>query len=291
MPLTVKTTKQEDIRRFTITDNASFEDLLRILNHLYPGFSDSLLIKYKDDEGDFVTITSSEEFREAVRLSKTLKPVILRLELTSNDLMEDLDWISISEPVQYCQEPKTPEVDNFDASFIFEQLKVMEIQKIIQDKPQTTPPTPSFIEPPRKQPIREQVAFLSATTAEECKALSVETANVCRSLSQKTSASCDEYSQGISFETNKMSKDVMHRCESLFKQTANETEQSSDRVLEDVHRYSDMALKETMIYSRMAMDLTKGPNLLMEQCFGLSNQIAAQCNELSAATVALVMQQ
>jgi len=70
--LEVPSTKGKDVRRFRLEDlpeaSDSFTALNLFLTSSFPSISYS--IKYKDDEGDLVTIASDSELKEALRLTE-----------------------------------------------------------------------------------------------------------------------------------------------------------------------------------------------------------------------------
>lgn len=78
----VKSDLNGDLRRFSLEDEATLEALSGLLLLLYP--TEELghyRIKYKDDEGDLLSITSTTELHEAIRVTRTVSPPILRLTL------------------------------------------------------------------------------------------------------------------------------------------------------------------------------------------------------------------
>jgi chemotaxis protein histidine kinase CheA len=78
--LIVKVTFKSDVRRISLPMPVSFDALLVQLRSLYNVSASTLLdVKYQDDEGDLITLGSSLELAEAIRLS----PSTLRLQLTS----------------------------------------------------------------------------------------------------------------------------------------------------------------------------------------------------------------
>eukprot|EP01127_Copromyxa_protea_P011059 TRINITY_DN2752_c0_g1_i1.p1 TRINITY_DN2752_c0_g1~~TRINITY_DN2752_c0_g1_i1.p1 ORF type:complete len:361 (+),score=75.76 TRINITY_DN2752_c0_g1_i1:58-1140(+) len=76
----VKSDLNGDLRRFSVEDSTSFEDFSLLLVQLYPT-QQMYKIKYKDDEGDWLSITSTPELHEAIRITKLGSPSILRVSL------------------------------------------------------------------------------------------------------------------------------------------------------------------------------------------------------------------
>ena len=67
-----------DARRFSF--DGTFEELEREVKARF-GLNASLKLKFKDDEEEFVTVSSDGELREAIRISTSLTPPILRLHV------------------------------------------------------------------------------------------------------------------------------------------------------------------------------------------------------------------
>jgi hypothetical protein len=75
--LTVKVVYNDDIRRFCLPTTISFSEFITNIGKLFK--ADEITVKYVDDEGDAIVVTSDEELQEAFRLAKELTPPILRV--------------------------------------------------------------------------------------------------------------------------------------------------------------------------------------------------------------------
>jgi hypothetical protein len=75
----VHNSQQNDLRRISLPDETTYIQLRNTLKSLFGGAAlpQRFLIKYKDEEGDFLSITSEIEFAEA----KKLNPNMLRLTI------------------------------------------------------------------------------------------------------------------------------------------------------------------------------------------------------------------
>jgi len=75
-----------DIRRMPLPKDQPFDHLLQKLQDIHPGkFEGGIAVRYKDDEGDLVTVTSNIELREAFDMSEST----LRLIITAHDVEDD----------------------------------------------------------------------------------------------------------------------------------------------------------------------------------------------------------
>jgi len=79
--VTIKVRNNSDLRRIQISRSSTFESLQQLFSQLYK--IDNFVIKYLDDEEDFITISSDEELVEAFRLTK--EGSILRMTMTSGN--------------------------------------------------------------------------------------------------------------------------------------------------------------------------------------------------------------
>jgi hypothetical protein len=78
MQITIKLAFEDDIRRVTIGDETgelTFAHLRSSVEELFPGLrNQDFRVMWKDEDGDFVTIVTSVEFVEAIRLMKAAVP-------------------------------------------------------------------------------------------------------------------------------------------------------------------------------------------------------------------------
>ena len=77
----VKSDLNDDIRRFVLPESANFDILLAHIRSMYD--INYFTIKYKDEDGDLVTIATDEELKEAI--SWTDKSGMLRISVFKND--------------------------------------------------------------------------------------------------------------------------------------------------------------------------------------------------------------
>jgi len=80
--LICKITHGTEIRRFTIRymqpEDITYASVHKRASHLF-GLSESFSLRYKDDEGDAITMSTDDEMHEAVMLAISMSPSILRL--------------------------------------------------------------------------------------------------------------------------------------------------------------------------------------------------------------------
>jgi len=76
----LKITYKDDIRRVTVAEKPSLEALRALVENLFCGTLPAhFLLKYPDDEGDLVTITSERELSEAFTFAGTADNALLRI--------------------------------------------------------------------------------------------------------------------------------------------------------------------------------------------------------------------
>jgi len=68
----IKTQFNQDVRRFSVSETTTFEQLFVQITDIYKldGNHSSLSLKYTDDEGDLISVSSERELEEAFRLVK-----------------------------------------------------------------------------------------------------------------------------------------------------------------------------------------------------------------------------
>eukprot|EP01090_Pellita_catalonica_P012762 TRINITY_DN2852_c0_g1_i1.p1 TRINITY_DN2852_c0_g1~~TRINITY_DN2852_c0_g1_i1.p1 ORF type:complete len:514 (-),score=109.86 TRINITY_DN2852_c0_g1_i1:33-1574(-) len=85
MSVTLKITYNKDIRRLTLAEKPSIDKLQTIVENLFtPTLSSAFVLKYLDDEGDFVSITHARELDEAWIMASASKPSILRVTVVAS---------------------------------------------------------------------------------------------------------------------------------------------------------------------------------------------------------------
>jgi hypothetical protein len=85
--VTLKVTFDADLRRISVPTSISLGDLKKRLANMFANFEE-LKLQYSDDEGDRVTITSTDELEEAMRVAASTKN-ILRLFVSENKKKEE----------------------------------------------------------------------------------------------------------------------------------------------------------------------------------------------------------
>jgi len=108
----IKFQHEDDIRRITVERCLPIKELIELVRSLFrENIPQPFVLKYKDDEGDFVTITSDRELDEAFRLFKDSG--ILRLYVHKIEMPEgSIPPTAIPEP------PKTSPLDNLVNTFV-----------------------------------------------------------------------------------------------------------------------------------------------------------------------------
>jgi len=79
MSVVIKIKFGEDIRRFTVAEDSTFENFCKTLKHHYHLAGESITVKYYDDENDLITISNTVELKEAITFIKTQTPPVLRI--------------------------------------------------------------------------------------------------------------------------------------------------------------------------------------------------------------------
>jgi len=272
---TIKSRYGDDLRRFAVPLSCSFEVLCAKLTKSYTLNTTSFIIKYVDDEGDQISITSTEELTEAFRLCKEQKPPILHLNIfQTQNKIEQVPIIKEEEPVTVVVAP--PKVD-----FPPLELKVPTTTKNYCNE---YPPLPvEEWDAPKKAVVVNvtiPLAVLETITSLPI-SISTQTQNSCTAttreverLSRETLASTLKSSDGGMVLCSGLSEQIAKECSDLSKKTANICQQLSTIQSEETTRTGSFN-KEI---GALALDT-------MQECQRLSAQTAAMCRNLSKATL------
>ena len=269
---TIKVQFEGDLRRFAVDEKTvKYEEVMEQIKLLY-GFgsvSSGLSLKYKDDEGDMISITSSAELLEALRLSKLETPPILRLIVTnpkytpSQQLMNAQQNLSPQSAVntkgateeeekeEKCYAPLSP--SQWDAP-----------KKEITTT--TTYPEPRIVES-RPLTIAQDMNNHCMDTVKDVKSFSssaladmhLNTAAVIASLRLPT------VMESI-FEVSDLSKEIAAACRDLSRETAqiseavskltkSESISESNQSRDNVNSFSNDALKTTQQFSNETIQM------------------------------------
>jgi hypothetical protein len=107
--LVIKLQHANDIRRVTIDKPISFVELVELAKSLFrDALPDPFILKYKDDEGDLITVASDRELREAFRLSQDQG--ILKVTISGEEKKPAAPKVTPSIP----QNPKKAEKSPFE---------------------------------------------------------------------------------------------------------------------------------------------------------------------------------
>jgi len=109
--IVVKTSLNEDIRRFSVKEDCSWSNFKQLMYKLYDVDVTGYRITYKDEEGDDLSITTDEELKEGLRIASEMNPPILRVTLkmtnplsSSHNMASSISSLSLSSssiPVVY----------------------------------------------------------------------------------------------------------------------------------------------------------------------------------------------
>jgi len=104
MSVTIKVRDKEDLRRICIPKTTKFNGLQEIFKQLFR--FDNFIVKYVDDEGDLITVTSDEELVEAFRLTK--EGTILRMIISRDKDFKDFQTSKLTNSALFASAIEQP---------------------------------------------------------------------------------------------------------------------------------------------------------------------------------------
>jgi len=129
--ITIKSEFNNDLRRFTVNEPVALAELTTTLKNLYKIDNvDEVRLKYKDEEGDAISITTDEEFNEALNFAKDNNN-LLRLSI-------GLMPLNLSSWVFVDTLPAVQELCK-DIKQLSEQLKVSTPNRVPNESPSQSP--------------------------------------------------------------------------------------------------------------------------------------------------------
>jgi len=287
-----------DLRRFSVQPTAKIEDLRTTLKAMYRlETPDSVTIKYVDDEGDLISITSTEELVEAFRLSKDLQPPILRLTLyhTASPVPLTTTTTTTEEPAQESNEypplpvsewdaPKKQPVPQQTRPEEITKVEIVEIVQITKEESNEYPPLPvsEWDAPEKKKPVLlvnvkipqhgvEREITIPISISAQMKEHCVATTEDVHKYSTETMKAALPFAQVYS----QLSNDIAKQCTDLSNSTAELSKRLSSLQAEET-------IKSSVLGQKDVSDLSLAT---MRECQKLSEATAAICRNLSAATI------
>jgi len=324
---TIKVQYNNDFRRFSVSPATTFEDLYQQISTVYKFKSNSpneAIIKYKDDEGDFISISSTAELHEAFSISRTQVPPILRLFMTSSSTTPIPQYALIQsegiEEKENCsvvqeQEQEQEKEEIKEIKEIKEEIK--EIKEEIKEMEEKVKEYPylklSDWDAPLKVVVTEtktvSVPVLSdpikpRTIAQSTNEESMETCRSVKSFSLSTAAQTNESSasvmefmnlNGVS-STSELSRDTAQSCKDLSRLTSKSTQEITkltlaesvtmgDQSVADVETLSRETVKMCHQFSKETVEMLAKQARESDKHVGLLQEQSTKLSELSRSTV------
>eukprot|EP00455_Lapot_gusevi_P055940 TRINITY_DN917_c0_g1_i13.p1 TRINITY_DN917_c0_g1~~TRINITY_DN917_c0_g1_i13.p1 ORF type:complete len:495 (-),score=197.23 TRINITY_DN917_c0_g1_i13:88-1572(-) len=147
--IAIKSNFNNDVRRFTLKpENQNFAVLCSTLRSLYP-LGDSVSIKYEDDEGEFISISSDAELEEAFAVARDLNLKVLKVSVTASvkvaEPQPEVAPVQMAEPQAQPQsqaEPEPAQPAEPESDFVKVDQPEPEPEKISAESLQASVPEP-----------------------------------------------------------------------------------------------------------------------------------------------------
>ena len=287
--ITLKTSLNSDIRRFTFSPDSSFQDLQQLLSKLYGKLEEGYFykVKYQDDEGDYISITNDLELAEAFHFNTKLP---LRFYLSVDEKTASIpvelfkSWVMLfseaknqltqaKENKKILQEPEIKEEFNevIDEFHVIEEKIALTSNAILDDTDAECKVSEKRIS--LGLPVRELVQILSKEIAASMVELSSRIVDLIK---------VDENSENVEHVKNVLLQAEILACESL--KICNSL---SDEALQQVKSDSASILEKVSSDSQFIISLLENfyksdeqPNILRS----LSEQVLDSCGTLSSST-------
>ncbi|KAL6071194.1 hypothetical protein QOT17_006433 [Balamuthia mandrillaris] len=285
--ITVKSKFGEDLRRFSLPLSCRYEELCAHLAAVYSGRHvdkepGSLVVKYVDDEGDLISITSDEELSEAFRLSKDNVPPILRLIVSASSASTTATATAtvslVNEPAADKRIKITIEKGPLPATTTASSASAH--NNVLSKEEKEYPPLadPSQWDPPSKQPqqAQQRPRRVVDETLANCTETSLEVAKYSKEISQQTLLFSESIKAALE-QQKESDREHSQLCSTLSSDIAQQCSQLCRRTAELCGRLS--TLQRQQQYQAGSLS----PGVAGE----LSSQSTALCSQLADATLRL----
>jgi len=310
MQIIVKTKFEEDLRRFNVKTEITLKDICATTCELYRLLN--VRLKYKDEEGDLITITTNNELREAINLALQSKPQILRLEVESCEVEMNDSWIVLPNenvpsefpPIFGFQLPLFDDYleEAFQNLSIDRQLSEEQIEPEVPKQTMNEKNNQEEIQPEEEVKTSVVLEDLTPQTRrrikEICADLAVETRNSCVNLSNETLNDVKSYWNTTAISSTISSSEIRQQCLAESEQTMNSTKDIPFLIVESSTAISTETLNSCAEASAGVMkacllnsftDLGNTNQTLWTTCNQLSNQTSRDCQDLASKLVAEIL--
>jgi len=319
MQLIVKTKFGDDLRRFNVKPDVLLKDICVTTCDLYR--LPNVRLKYRDEEGDLITLTTDNELREAINLAEKSKPPFLRLEVESCEVELNDSWIvlpneNVNEfpPIFAFQLP----VFDDDLEKAFQHLSVdqhkplsEQLHPIAEQNSEELRNVPTFVVPTLVIPTREnkkeeleiKTVILENLTPqtrkklkEICVDLVIETKTSCVDLSNETLRDLMPYWKSTVLNSHTSSDEIRQQCLDASDRIMDQTRDipcsivlSSSIISTET---SNSCLEASASVMKACLNLsqlsTTDPDL-WSACTKLSDQTSRDCQDLASKLVAEIL--
>jgi len=287
--LRLKCKYEDDIRRISL-DDVSFEVLCLALLDIYSFRTTHIKVRYLDDQDDLVTISSTEELEEAVRILGDRGQDILRIVVNPEEelaLSDSLLWLRQSKNLRQSHSQATEPIET-------KLLQAHMPHKDVVNPLLSSPPPhlPFLLDGPLTPlplPDPDPTLLVAAsrsegTLSERLQLISNNIKEDSEKLSDSAFASAREASDSI--------KDSILAMKTIefegFQQSLVENALISSRILDDIHRITQSTLALTIAPKQQEGEANQAhleqQRVNRKQCDDLSDDIRDKCSALSDST-------
>jgi len=139
--VSLKIRLNEDIRRISVEKETTFLDLIQQIRKLYHiSSSEDIVVKYLDDEGDKVTLSSDVELKEALQFKEPIQFFVSTQpgNVQSSKSLQTEDFIRVSEEKTRIEDGKLKEerlrIEQMKAETEERKRKLIEAEKRLREE-------------------------------------------------------------------------------------------------------------------------------------------------------------
>jgi len=317
MQVIVKTKFEDDIRRFHVKADILLKDICIVICDLY--HLQNVRLKYKDEEGDLITITTNNELYEAIILAQQFKPQFLRLEVERCQVELNDSWIVLPNENATSEFPpifgfQLPVFDDYlenafqhlsvdeqklssEEILISEELipEKLEEEDIITEqnqqevKQEIKKEEKEDITPQTRRRIQEMCVELALETKTSCVDLSHETLQDLLPYWRTTVSNCNQYSDEIRQQCLAESDTIMEQTKAIPFSIAEISSAISKETLKFCSEASAGVVKSCALNNITDIADSDPNRSLWTACNLLSSQTSRDCQDLSSKLVAEIM--
>jgi len=284
----IKANMNGDFRRFTVNKNTvTFTPLYQVLCNLYK--QNDLIIKYLDDEGDKITISTDEELTELIRLTKVAKSNVIRLFVFEGENTQTVNTNHFS-PTNVASHPFLVLSDLGNSNNILPAQVQSSLSTLFAVEKVPSNQLPRTKDQDTYSEFSTSISTLSSTTASQMRQLSSDTAKQTVDISRGMVSGVSDLSKQTANTNISLAQQTAAMSSVLSQQTASKSSELSRETacnsLNLANQAKTIGAEDRLATSERSSELSRDT---ADKTSQISKETAQQVEDLSRSIAKMIL--